>query len=651
MLCPSCHTENRANARFCKGCGLPLNDKQSALTNQALPEQPVAMSAEVVPAQSADQTVPSDVSSPQAGSTPVQGINGNSSGEDISQAPTQFLTPQRMHEYHKHKWEQDLAREQQPTQATTQTQAQEQHIADQPTIHYIPPSSGALIQEQTTGQEQQPDIADFPTIATAPAWAGNEPVQTMPPVPEAGAIDSVTAQTPESLVALPQHEANKTETPEVSDVETNEPVKSTEQAASLPEKQEEAALEQTPPKPEDTDSHTTGTDLSRPTADTGDFPVLEVGARVNERYEITQVISEDEHEHTYQVTDHQGYQRCWNCASEENSEGDDFCINCGANLLDAQYIMHEYPANGATESEASVLSGVIINTFVNQDRTYVVEQPQATQIAFPNGVHLLAASDSDAGDTRRSEPNEDSTLVLQFERIHESQSVPAGIFVVADGMGGHDNGQVASRMTISQIAERFIHEMLLPSLNAENSREPVPENDEERLISLLREAIEDANTALCQVNQRDKTDMGSTLTGFMIVGDHAYIFNVGDSRTYMLRDGNLYQLTTDHSLVGQLVAGGLIEPDEVYTHPQRNQIFRSIGDKLNVQIDIFKQQVHPGDILLSCCDGLWEMVRNPQITDILSAAPDPQNACAQLIEAANTNGGEDNISAVVVYVR
>jgi len=145
--------------------------------------------------------------------------------------------------------------------------------------------------------------------------------------------------------------------------------------------------------------------------------------------------------------------------------------------------------------------------------------------------------------------------------------------------------------------------------------------------------------------------MGSTLTGFMIVGDLAYIFNVGDSRTYMLRDGNLYQLTTDHSLVGQLVAGGLIEPDEVYTHPQRNQIFRSIGDKLNVQIDIFKQQIHPGDVLLSCCDGLWEMVRNPQITDILNNAPDPQSACAQLVEAANTNGGEDNISAVVVYVR
>jgi len=137
----------------------------------------------------------------------------------------------------------------------------------------------------------------------------------------------------------------------------------------------------------------------------------------------------------------------------------------------------------------------------------------------------------------------------------------------------------------------------------------------------------------------------------MIVGDHAYIFNVGDSRTYMLRDGKLYQLTNDHSLVGQLVAGGLIAPDDVYTHPQRSQIYRNIGDKLNVQIDVFKQQIHPGDVLLSCSDGLWEMIRDPQITDILNAAPDPQTACTQLIETANTNGGEDNVSAVVVFVR
>jgi serine/threonine protein phosphatase PrpC len=275
---------------------------------------------------------------------------------------------------------------------------------------------------------------------------------------------------------------------------------------------------------------------------------------------------------------------------------------------------------------------------------------QSAENAFPNGVHLIAACDSDAGNVRRSEPNEDSTLVLVLQRVHESQATPSGVFIVADGLGGHENGQLASHMVINIIAERMVRELLAAPLVTEKAGESSSKPDEDALVALLQGAVEDANAAVCQVNQRDKTDMGSTITGFMVVGDFAYIINVGDSRTYMVRSGQIYQLTNDHSLVGQLVAGGLISPDEVYTHPQRSQIFRSLGDKLNVQIDIFKQQLHPGDMLLSCSDGLWEMVRDPQIESILNNAPDPQVACTQLIEAANTNGGEDNVSAVVVFV-
>ncbi len=371
---------------------------------------------------------------------------------------------------------------------------------------------------------------------------------------------------------------------------------------------------------------------------------------IAERYEVAQVISDVVEEHIYLVTDHQGYQRCWNCSSQENAVGDEFCIDCGAELLNASYTMHEYPAEQSKDNDAHVLQGTIVNTFVANGHTYVVEQPHAEQVVFPNGVHLLAATDSDAGNVRRSEPNEDSTLVLQLQRVHESQSAPVGVFIVADGMGGHDNGQGASLMTIGVITERMVRELLMPPLRSEKSAQKATPLDEDGLVALLQGCVEDANTSLCQANQRDKSDMGSTITGFMVVGDHAYILNVGDSRTYMLREGKLHQLTNDHSLVGQLVAGGLIEPDDVYTHPQRSQIYRSLGDKLNVQIDIFKQQVYPGDILLSCSDGLWEMVRNPQIAELLSNAPDPQTACSQLIEAANTNGGEDNVSAVVVFV-
>lgn len=388
MLCPSCHTENRDNARFCKKCGLHFNDDQFA---QALPEQPAEM-AKPIDAQPASSPAPSEASSPQVGSTAAQSINGNSSIDDISQAPTQFLTPQRMIEYHRQKWEQDLEREKHSTHASTQTQAQD--IADMPTRQYI---AG---QEQAANQKPYPDIADMPTIAVPPVQ-DEEPAQAATPAPEAQSASNGPAQTSESTIPQSPDAASNAAMPAIANQETNQSVEPAEQATPLPGKQEEVAMEQVPPTPQPSQAQT---------ANTADFPVLDAGAIVSGRYEITQVISTEDHEHTYQVIDHQGYQRCWNCGSEENSEGDDFCIDCGANLHDAQYVMHEYPANAATENEASVLSGTIVNTFMDQDRTYVIEQPQAAQIAFPTGVHLLAASDSDAGDTRRGEPNEDSTL-------------------------------------------------------------------------------------------------------------------------------------------------------------------------------------------------------------------------------------------------
>jgi serine/threonine protein phosphatase PrpC len=279
------------------------------------------------------------------------------------------------------------------------------------------------------------------------------------------------------------------------------------------------------------------------------------------------------------------------------------------------------------------LPATLVDTVIEDGRTYVIEQPQTEENAFSVGIHLLAGSGSDAGNLRRSDPNEDSALVLFLQREHESLASPAGIFLVADGLGGHSNGQYASRLAINVIAGGIVRDLFLSPLNAEKEGEASKQRDEESLMGLLQGAIEDANRAICQVNQRDKTDMGCTLTGFMIIEDRAYIFNVGDSRTYILRDDKIYQLTKDHSLVGQLVEGGLIEPDDVYSHPQRSQIYRSIGDKLNVQIDLFKQQIHPGDILLSCSDGLWEMVRDPQIAEILIAAPDPQTASTHLIQA------------------
>jgi serine/threonine protein phosphatase PrpC len=632
MLCPSCHTLNRENARFCKGCGRSfVNDKQPAeatpasvaATAQAA-EQPAAP-AVPPPAMPDEQTEAAQAAAEQLASAQPQ---------DISLLPTLVLSHEEMMQYHARRYQQEQAPEVEGQHSNNATASED--IAEQPTL-LIPPTPT----EATSGQPDKyiSDVADLPTLITTPhnapeaANTEHEPAQATSEAHEA--IASAEASNTAQTAAAP------TEATPAGEPATPEPVASTAETAEAAEAAEQPASDEQQEQAATASEQTTSA-----------FPVLEVGSSLVERYEVLQVLSADEHEHIYQVVDHQGYQRCWNCGSEQNAEGDEFCINCGAELLNVTYTMHEYaPAASRKDTDAHVLLGQIVNTFVVQGRTYLIEQPQIEQPSFPNGVHLMVATDSDAGMLRRGEPNEDSTLVLQLQRVHESLASPVGVFIVADGMGGHDDGQGASRMTINAIADKMVRTLLLEPLEREKAGEPLQELSEDELIATFKSAIQDANTALCQDNQRNKTDKGSTVTGFMIVGDHAYIINVGDSRTYMLRDGKLYQLTNDHSLVGQMVAGGLIEPDDVYTHPQRSQIFRSLGDKLNVQIDDFKQQLHSGDILLSCCDGLWEMVRNPQITDILANAPDPQTACAQLIEAANANGGEDNISAVVVFVR
>jgi serine/threonine protein phosphatase PrpC len=245
---------------------------------------------------------------------------------------------------------------------------------------------------------------------------------------------------------------------------------------------------------------------------------------------------------------------------------------------------------------------------------------------------------------RRHAGNEDAVVTFTFDKEEKGRAVPIGFYLVADGMGGHDAGDIASHTVERIVTDWIIKTKVLPDLRKATRKltaESVPRD-------LLTQAIQQANEAILRRGKAKNSDLGSTVTAALVIGDVATIASVGDSRAYLLRDGRLEQITQDHSLVARLVDAGAIGPEEVGTHPQRNQIYRCLGHKPTVEVDVFIRQLQGGDMLVLCSDGLWEMVPDGAIQRIIEDARSPQKACDVLVEAANRAGGEDNIAVVVV---
>ncbi|MDQ6644041.1 MAG: protein phosphatase 2C domain-containing protein [Chloroflexota bacterium] len=294
-------------------------------------------------------------------------------------------------------------------------------------------------------------------------------------------------------------------------------------------------------------------------------------------------------------------------------------------------------------------------------------------------LKLTAADKTDVGKQR--EQNEDSA----YKRIESLGEGDRGLFIVADGMGGYQAGEVASKLaveTISKAMDSFFKPLpdqptIKLSLSSTERADPdatitlpkgAPGEQEakaNRTVKLpetpiaksiedqFTAAIQQANKAILRYGEQKSSarGLGCTVTAALIQNDQAYIANVGDSRTYLLRDGQLNPVTKDHSLVARLVEAKQIEPDEVYSHPQRNLIYRSLGaGHKTIEVDVFHQTLLPNDTLLLCSDGLWEMVRHEDLLKELSEKTSPQKTCDTLIDLANANGGEDNITAVVVHI-
>ncbi len=298
----------------------------------------------------------------------------------------------------------------------------------------------------------------------------------------------------------------------------------------------------------------------------------------------------------------------------------------------------------------------------NLQLALVNDQPQHAELLLAHALHLMAPALThqhpavlptdlpiqlsagvglDPGKKRRGKPNEDFVFAAQGTVAPRRE--PFGLFVVADGMGGHVNGQEASRLAIETIVDT-----ILPLVRAGMM-------DDASWDELLRHGVERANLAVYQRNQQlSGSSMGTTVTAALIVGPETFVANVGDSRTYLYRPGQgLAQLTHDHSTVAQLVEMGAITRDEIYIHPRRNEIYRSLGAAPSVEVDIFRETLHDGDVLLLCSDGLWEMVPDEQqLADVLSSSWASADYMAErLVQLALAAGGLDNIGLVVVRVR
>jgi PPM family protein phosphatase len=212
-----------------------------------------------------------------------------------------------------------------------------------------------------------------------------------------------------------------------------------------------------------------------------------------------------------------------------------------------------------------------------------------------------------------------------------------GIFIVADGMGGHAAGEVASEMAV-EIVQRELA--------------PLRDLDADDVVQRVATALKRANRAIHDrtLTEVDKQGMGTTVSALLVAGSRYLIGQVGDSRVYLMRDGSLSQLTKDHSYVQEQVDAGFLTPEQARYHPYSNVITRCVGAGQDVEPDIYRGEVRVGDLFLVASDGLTGMVDDRRLAQLLGSRAEPERKVQSLIAEANGRGGLDNITAIIVQV-
>jgi len=253
------------------------------------------------------------------------------------------------------------------------------------------------------------------------------------------------------------------------------------------------------------------------------------------------------------------------------------------------------------------------------DEQYLLEAPFPIRDPKPMTWHGI----TDQGMVR--DHNEDNFSLLVID--------DKALFVVADGMGGHDAGEVASRIAVDVVC-REVRECL-------NRADPA---------CLVERAIQKANSAVRREGMSRGSNMGTTLSVALVADCTAHIGNVGDSRAYWIENGSITQITEDHSLVARMAAAGKLTREEARHHPRSNVLYRSIGSDEVVKIDRFNTPLNEGGTLLLCTDGLWGDLSDEDIHRVCAEETDARAISNRLVQMAKENGGRDNITAVVVKI-
>ncbi|MBZ0290942.1 MAG: protein phosphatase 2C domain-containing protein [Anaerolineae bacterium] len=253
--------------------------------------------------------------------------------------------------------------------------------------------------------------------------------------------------------------------------------------------------------------------------------------------------------------------------------------------------------------------------------------------------HLSFGQSTDVGMVRNN--NQDSAFSF-FSTSRSVEDQPDfGLFIVADGMGGHQLGEKASATAARIVASYITGKIYLPMVSSDGEN-----GDRPPIVETLISAVQQANAeVLAQIPEG-----GTTLTAAAIISDLAYVVHVGDSRIYLVTKDGTEQVTRDHSLVQRLIELHQLTPEEAQDHPQKNVLYRALGQNEGLEIDALTRRLPPNSRLLICSDGLWNQVSDKEIGEITMSHENPQEACDKLVALANTRGGTDNITAILLKI-